>query len=121
MKPYDEANHPPRVVVNGDNAIDVLLVKAKAGEVVKLNATGSSDPDGDKLNYEWVYYPEPGTYGGRHDLNAVKIENRNAKNTSLDMPEDVAKGETIHIILIVTDNGKSNLTRYRRVVIECKS
>lgn len=121
VKSYDEANHPPRVVVNGDNSIDVLRIKAKATEVVKLDATGSSDPDGDKLSYEWIYYPEPGTYGGRHDLNAVKIENKNAKNTSLDMPEDVAKGETIHIILIVTDNGKSNLTRYRRVVIECKS
>lgn len=121
VKSYAEANHPPKVVLNSDDSLDVFEITAKAGSIVRLDATGSSDPDGDKLNYEWVYYPEPGTYAGRHDLKAVKIENRNAKNTSFQMPGGITKGETIHIVLIVTDNGKSNLTRYRRVVIECKS
>ena len=117
VKPYDEANHPPRVVVNGDSSIDVLGIEAKAGEVVKLDATASSDPDGDKLNYDWVYYPEPGTYGERHDLDAIKIDNDKALKTFFKMPADITKGQTIHIVLIVTDDGESALTRYRRIVI----
>ena len=116
VKPYDEANHPPEVVLNNDRSKDVLQIKAKAGEVVKLDANGSIDPDHDKLKYEWIYYPEPSTYGKRHDLGAVRIEKRNAKKTSFKMPNDAAKGDTIHIILIVTDDGKWPLTRYRRLI-----
>lgn len=120
VKSYEYANHPPKVLLNGDKSLNVLEITAKPGDKIKLDATGSSDPDSDKLSYEWVYYPEPSTCGARHDLDAIKIDGQKAMKASFEMPADIAKGETIHIILVVTDNGQPNLTRYRRAVIRVK-
>jgi len=117
LKPYDEANHPPRVVLNGDKSLGILHVKAEAGELVKLDATGSTDPDGDGLVFRWLYYPEPGTYGQRHDLDAVEIGDCENVKAALKVPEDIDTDETIHIILAVTDMGEPPLTRYRRLIV----
>jgi len=111
LKSFDEANHPPKVVLNGGKSPEVMEVKAMAGEVVKLDATGTSDPDKDKLNYVWVYYPEPGTYSGN-----VNVNDTNAAKTSFETPKD-ASGTTIHILLTVTDDGNPPLTRYRRIIV----
>jgi len=81
-----------------------------------LNAKGSSDPDGNVLNYKWIYYPEAGTYDGHHDISAVPINNSNALKASFKVPADATSGNTIHVILIVTDDGKPELTRYRRII-----
>jgi len=118
LKGFDEANHPPRAVLNGNESLDILKIKARAGAVIRLDASGSSDPDGDNLNVQWVYYPEPGTYGDRHDLNAVKIKDSGAIQATVAVPADTEAGDTIHIILIVTDDGNPPLTRYRRLVIQ---
>ena len=40
-----KANHHPVAVVNGDRSRNVLELSAAPGAVVKLDATGSSDPD----------------------------------------------------------------------------
>jgi len=118
LKGFDEANHPPGAVLNGNESLDILKIKARAGAVIRLDASGSSDPDGDNLNVQWVYYPEPGTYGDRHDLNAVKIKDSGAIQATVAVPADTEAGDTIHIILIVTDDGNPPLTRYRRLVIQ---
>lgn len=39
---------------------------------------------------------------------------------SLTIPSDAKEGDTIHLILCVTDNGTPRLTHYRRVVVEVK-
>jgi hypothetical protein len=36
------------------------------------------------------------------------------------VPANAASGQTIHVILQVTDDGNPPLTRYQRVVITCK-
>jgi hypothetical protein len=118
VKPFEEANHPPRVVLNGEESRDILKIDARGGAVVRLDASGSSDPDVDTLKYQWMYYPEPGSYGERHDLNAVEIRNSKAMKTNVIVPDDVEAGDTIHIILMVTDDGKPSLTRYRRLIIQ---
>jgi hypothetical protein len=59
VKGYDEANHNPEVVVNGISGKGIVRIKAEAGSTVSLSADGTSDPDGDKLSYEWWYYREP--------------------------------------------------------------
>ncbi len=89
-----------------------------AGAVVKLDASGSRNPDGDNLNYQWMYYPEPGSYGDRHDLNAVRIRDSNVMKATVTVPDDVRTNDTIHIILIVTEDGDPPLTRYRRLIIQ---
>jgi hypothetical protein len=48
---YQHANHPPSVVVNGVAGKDVLTVNAVAGQPVSLSAAGSSDPDGNHLQF----------------------------------------------------------------------
>lgn len=108
IKPYKEANHPPVAVLKHDKTL-----KAISGDTVILNAEGSTDPDGDELNYEWIYYPEPGSYAEKEPL---KILDARAAHTSFVAPK-VAKPETIHVILEVTDKGKPALTRYQRVIL----
>jgi hypothetical protein len=107
VKSFQEANHPP--VVKLLNPEDLT---AKAGDQVVIDAKGTFDPDGDELAFNWWQYQEADTYKGE-----VKIDNIQRSDISFTIPEDVNKGETIHIVCEVKDNGAPNLTRYRRVVI----
>ena len=107
VKSYEEANHPPVVVLN--HALDLNV---KSGETVKLSAQGTSDPDGDKLNYRWWQYTEADTYEG-----TVQIKGASAKNASFKVPSDADHAKTIHIICEVTDAGSPAITRYQRVVV----
>ncbi|MDX1286386.1 MAG: hypothetical protein R3182_15310, partial [Draconibacterium sp.] len=106
VKPFEEANHPPVVKV------DKLNVSTKPGSKIQLNAKGTSDPDGDKLNYKWWQYEEADTFAGSLD-----IENSTQQKVSFTVPSDAKSGETIHIIVEVSDNGLPQLTRYQRVVL----
>ena len=108
IKSYKEANHPPKAILKHANSLRV-----KSGEKVTLNAEGSMDPDGNTLAYQWIYYPEPGSYNSKESLG---IENLNAVSTFFTAPK-VTEPQTIHIILAVTDNGKPALTRYQRVIV----
>ncbi|MFH1377354.1 MAG: nucleoside hydrolase-like domain-containing protein, partial [Planctomycetota bacterium] len=112
---FSGANHPPSVVLNGDSSQDMLRFFARPGAVISLNASGSSDPDGNSLTYFWRYYKEAGSYTG-----SVAIENTAAQTTSFTVPAD-ADGKDIHIILQVTDNGGVPLTRYRRMLIKVRN
>jgi hypothetical protein len=105
------ANHPPVPVLNGDKGVGVVELAARTGEVVKLTAAGSSDPDGDRLSFHWFVYPEAGTYG-----QDVPLSDATAETTALTVPADAA-GMTLHVVLEATDGGEPALTRYRRVVI----
>ncbi|HMP84413.1 MAG TPA: DUF1593 domain-containing protein [Verrucomicrobiota bacterium] len=111
---YEDANHHPIAVVNGDDSRKVLELSAAPDSTVKLDATGSSDPDKNALNYTWSFYKEPSTYGG-----AVKIENASSSSASVSIPSD-ASGKNIHVILELHDDGSPNLYAYRRVIINVK-
>ena len=104
-KDFAEANHPP---VPNLGIADRLHVKV--GETVVLQAFGSSDPDGDRLSYEWFHYREPGTYKG-----AIEVNNAKTAKASFKAPE-VSHPQTAHFILKVTDDGSPALTRYKRVI-----
>jgi len=55
------ANHNPSVVVNGQQGKAPLAIEARVGTPVTLDATGTTDPDGNTLQYAWFFYPEAGT------------------------------------------------------------
>lgn len=117
IKPYDQANHPP-VVQLGHPA----ELTARRGDVVKLSAEGSTDPDGDALAYEWFYYGEVGTFttSNARTGQPLTIQNFNQKQASFTVPTGrvmLPGTGTMHIILAVTDNGEPALTRYRRVIV----
>lgn len=110
VKSYEEANHPPEVVLG--HAVDL---RAGPGTTVELSAQGTSDPDGDDLNYRWWQHREAGTYDG-----TVAIRNAENQDASFALPGDASTGETVHVIIEVTDSGTPQLTRYQRVVVEAE-
>ncbi|MFO0898132.1 MAG: DUF1593 domain-containing protein [Pirellulales bacterium] len=110
--PPTEANHPPRVVVNGETALAPQTIAVPPGEQIALDAGTTTDPDGDALEFTWFEYPEAGSYRGRERL----AETRGARLPFL-VPADLGSAE-LHLMLRVADEGEPPLTRYRRVVIK---
>jgi hypothetical protein len=107
VKDFAHANHPPLPRVRGD-----LQRTVKPGETIELDASASSDPDGQPLRFEWIYYAEPGDYRGP----AVEIRDDKSPRASLVAPR-VETTKTIHVVLAVTDTGSPPLTRYRHLVL----
>jgi hypothetical protein len=114
VEPYENANHHPVAVLNGDKGNGIIRLTAKTGDAIELDASGSGDPDNDPLRYSWWVYPEAGrTPYGRE----LPIENADAETITLTIPSD-AKGREIHIILEVWDESDIvPLADYRRVVV----
>lgn len=108
---YANANHNPVAHLNGDRSTDVLEMTVVSGQTVNLSANRSSDPDGDNLSYHWWQYEEADSYES-----TVSMSGSTSKNASFTAPS-VSFSRTVHIILEVIDNGKPNLTSYRRLVV----
>ncbi len=99
---YEDANHAPEVEV-----AEGLDLAVAAGETVALHAQ-ASDPDGDELVFGWMRYPEADTYAGEVELAA------DGAACQVRVPADAAVGDTIHVIVRVTDG---QMVAYRRVVL----
>ncbi len=113
--PFEQANHAPSAGFRGDDSRDLVELKPASGTTVDLDASGSSDPDRDELSYRWFVYPEAGTY----ERNPT-ITNAGSSLARLHVPGD-AGGESIHVILEVTDDGTPPLTAYRRIVLSVEN
>jgi len=138
------ANHNPDVVVNGAAGKAPVLLEAKAGVALTLDAAGTRDPDGNALAYRWFYYPEGGTGipgqpvavgpevpiggGGSRDEGGIpsapeggakeppaRVTLAGASTPRVTVTPRVPG--TAHVILAVTDNGTPSLTSYRRVIL----
>lgn len=106
---YTEANHPPVARVNQPEEFSV-----RSGDLFKLDADGSSDPDGDALSYLWFQYPEAGTSKIKVSFGMLA---ENLYNVHTIKAPVVEKPETVHFILRVTDKGNPPLSRYKRVIV----
>jgi hypothetical protein len=105
---YRECNHPPVPRLAHSDHLTV-----HSGEVFHLDASGTSDPDGDSMSYVWFSYPEAGTY-------KKKISFAPYAANLYDLPVTapvVDSTVTLHFILKVTDKGTPPLTRYKRVIV----
>jgi len=110
VKNYASANHHPVVrLKKTPPGID-----AAPGAQITLDATPTTDPDGDALNFRWWHYVEAGTYSGN------ALPGAKARRATITVPKDANPGDTIHMICEVTDTGLPPLTRYQRVVIRIK-
>lgn len=104
---FEDANHPPIPVLSHPDRLTV-----KSGDGFGLDASNSTDPDGDNLSFLWFTYPEAGTYKGDFELG--QPEN---SHTTYGKAPKVGKPETIHIILKLTDKGTPVLSRYKRIIL----
>lgn len=105
-------NRNPRVVVNGKKGLTPIVIHAKAGKVVRLDASRSTDPDGDALSFQWWQQPE---IGGAQ----LSIQGADQKAASIRILDD-AQGKRFHVVCEVHDNGPFHLVAYRRVIIIVK-
>lgn len=103
---YEDANHFP--VVTGP-----FEISGRPGRKLTLNAK-ASDPDGDDLTFEWRQF-KVGSYQGD-----VTVDSPVSARTTFTVPEDAKAGDTIHLVLKVTDNGEYGLVRYLRTVVTVK-
>lgn len=105
VQPTNAANHPPVVQILPAPPETVV-----GRSVLRLSTRSSLDPDHDALQFEWIQYPEPGTWKG-----PVSWESH-GPDLMIRCP-DVRSPETLHFIARVTDTGTPPLTRYQRVVL----
>lgn len=108
---YENANHHPEAVVNGDAGRSIMRISAKPGDIIHLSASESFDPDNDELEYAWTLYEEPSAYARK-----PAIAGANSDACKIKLPNNIGDAE-IHIILEVTDKGTPRLTSYRRIII----
>lgn len=103
-------NRNPVVIVNGEPGLAAVKISAKPGETIRLNASKSYDPDGDKLSFSWWFQKSPVA----EEFPALSKED--SAKASFKVPADAA-GKTYHLICEVHDDGEYNLVAYRRVIV----
>jgi hypothetical protein len=112
VEDFENANHNPVAAINGDNAEKIHFMETTPGQTIHLDASASTDPDGDELEFKWWIYPEAGTYKKQ-----IQLQNPQQSKLAFEIPQDT-NGKEIHIILEVTDKSEIvNLSDYRRIVI----
>jgi hypothetical protein len=103
---YEEANHYPQISLNKNDNITV-----KPGQIIKLDASKSTDPDNNSLSYKWYFYSGPSS------VNQIpEIKNADESKISFIAPEIENEGD-LHLILEVKDSGEPALKKYKRIII----
>ncbi|HEX6891902.1 MAG TPA: nucleoside hydrolase-like domain-containing protein [Chryseolinea sp.] len=110
VMPHDKANHPPVVTLRHANTLT-----GKRGSLIRLIGFGN-DPDKNSVTYRWWQYHEVDSYAGR-----IEIIDSSLDKASFVIPKDAKAGDTIHVILEVSDSGTPKLTRYQRVIVNVKN
>lgn len=107
VKPWAEANHPPVVRLRGGRDREI-----EPGKPVSVVARDSSDPDrGQSLLPRWFWYPEASGYAGP----LPELTGRPGLEAVFTAPE-LAAGQSLHLVLALSDTGSPTLTRYARIV-----
>ncbi|KAH6988577.1 hypothetical protein EDB80DRAFT_865563 [Ilyonectria destructans] len=133
-----KTNHAPVVIVNNEaTGAKPMILEVEGGDEVCLDASGTYDPDGDELSFEWHQYKEVTT--GSESLDDQQVANleleslddqRPGRRIRVQIPppekcaidfisgQAVAKGQAFHLLLEVKDNGAPSLVTYKRVILQ---
>jgi hypothetical protein len=119
FSPQVEFVHPltlegASIAMPNDTMTTTVPPGVKKGDVltIRMDASKSFDPDGDALRFLWWQQPEIGT-------TEVTIEQSDQSIAILRIPVDT-KGDTVHLICEVHDDGPFRLVAYRRIIIAIK-
>ncbi|KAK6070338.1 cellulose-binding protein [Seiridium cupressi] len=131
---FDKANHHPVASINGHDGLVPLTIDAEAGSTLRLDASASFDPDGDNLSFRWLQYEEPSIeVWSAHKFTAnlsIELLDREGKVVEVQIPpaekccvefktwKPLARGQILHLLLEVKDDGSPQLTTYKRVLIQ---
>lgn len=108
---YEDANHNPRPVLNGDASTAVLVIPAKSESTVPLSAIGTTaGDDGQSVRVAWWIYEEAG------DIHGAALTQDSGLSTQVVLPR-IENAGTVHVILQAVDDGVPPLASYRRVII----
>ena len=102
-------NHNPQVIINSDDGLAPLHLYVEEGQTLQLDASASTDADGDALTFLWWQQPEI----GKGLLTVVQPE---APTVDVTIPSD-ASGQTYHLICEVHDASPFRLVAYRRIIL----
>lgn len=102
---FEDANHKPAIQLAGQIDREV-----KSGETVTVDASGTKDPDGDRISFRWWQFQEAGTCP-----RMIRIDEPMSGKISFKAPE-VEQPCTIHLILEVKDSGKPALFSFQRMI-----
>ncbi|MDE6548063.1 MAG: DUF1593 domain-containing protein [Muribaculaceae bacterium] len=105
-------NRNPELVINGISGLSPMVISVSGGDSIRLDISGSGDPDGDALEYKWWIMPEVGISIPEQCLTVDS-----SGNADILLPKGLDKGD-IHIICECTDSGSIPLTSYRRVILK---
>lgn len=111
VKSPSEVNHEPVAVIGKDRTNKIIRMNAKPGKTINLDASKSSDQDGNQLSYNWYFYKNASSYTG-----TILLENSKNPELKVKVPNDLGDND-IHLILEVRDNGTPSLVSYRRIII----
>jgi hypothetical protein len=111
-KPYAQANHSPVVVVDRNASPEPIQRVVSTGSVVHFDAGKSSDPDHQKLNFHWQFYPESTSKG-------VVLKGDQTSRVTCQIAKDAPK-QTVSLLLTITDAGQPALSSYRRIVLQVR-
>ncbi|PLB45057.1 DUF1593-domain-containing protein [Aspergillus steynii IBT 23096] len=131
----DAANHHPVVDVNGSTGTEPLLFELEAGSTLRLDASATYDPDpGDVLTFRWYQYVDPSAtqWSPEHEVGSLDIRTLDSTGSIVEVklppPEKccvelisrkpLRRGQLLHLVLEVKDNGSPPLISYRRILIQ---
>ena len=109
----ETVNQYPVITINEDTSDQPLHLIAEAGNNLVLDASETTDPNADKLSFEWMTYPEAGSFTGGED---IVLDGINQSTITISLPK-IGRG-SIHLILKVSDHAKYPLVAYKRVIID---
>ncbi|GAM33838.1 hypothetical protein TCE0_013r01030 [Talaromyces pinophilus] len=129
------ANHNPVISINGSTGTHPLQFELEAGSTFQLNASATYDPDqSDTLTFKWYQYLDPSAtqWSAEHEVGRLVIRTLNEAGNIVEVTlppaekccvelisrEPVLKGQLLHLILEVEDNGSPSLVSYRRILIQ---